>query len=160
MFKSKKGFTLVELIVVIAILAILAGVGTVAYSGYIEKANDAAVLSDLDAILTASTAANATAGEIDKIIVQNPASAEQTVTIIAKTALADDFKDDFEIFFTGSTVTMPAEGATGDAAKTATVSISEIAGWVNTKYNKDDADKGAIWDGSEWDVAVAADLPA
>lgn len=43
--KNKKmtaGFTLVELIVVIAILGILAGVGTVGYSGYIKKANMAA----------------------------------------------------------------------------------------------------------------------
>lgn len=35
------GFTLVELIVVIAILGILAGVGTVAYSGYVKRANKA-----------------------------------------------------------------------------------------------------------------------
>ena len=38
-WKSAAGFTLVELIVVIAILAILAGVGTVAYSGYIAHTN-------------------------------------------------------------------------------------------------------------------------
>ena len=52
--KSKKmtaGFTLVELIVVIAILGILAGVGTVGYSGYIKKANMAAdqtLISDIE----------------------------------------------------------------------------------------------------------------
>ena len=40
--KNTQGFTLVELIVVIAILGILAGVGTVGYSGYIKKANMAA----------------------------------------------------------------------------------------------------------------------
>ena len=37
LFKHTGGFTLVELIVVIAILGILAGVGTVAYSGYVEQ---------------------------------------------------------------------------------------------------------------------------
>ena len=40
MFKSNGGFTLVELIVVIAILAILAGIGVPAYSSYIQKATD------------------------------------------------------------------------------------------------------------------------
>ena len=40
--KRTEGFTLVEMIVVIAILGILAGVGTVGYSGYIKKANMAA----------------------------------------------------------------------------------------------------------------------
>ena len=40
--RSRLGFTLVELIVVIAILAILAGVAIPVYSGYIKKANEAA----------------------------------------------------------------------------------------------------------------------
>lgn len=37
--KRTGGFTLIELIVVIAILGILAGVGTVAYTGYVKAAN-------------------------------------------------------------------------------------------------------------------------
>ena len=45
------GFTLVELIVVIAILAILGGVAVPAYSGYVKKANmqaDISLISDIE----------------------------------------------------------------------------------------------------------------
>ena len=52
-----EGFTLVELIVVIAILAILAGVAVPAYNGYIEKAKQAGDEQLLAAINTAFAAA-------------------------------------------------------------------------------------------------------
>lgn len=52
-FGSKSGFTLIELIVVIAILGILAGIAVPAYSGYIKKANEAADYTQLDALKTA-----------------------------------------------------------------------------------------------------------
>lgn len=80
MFKSNGGFTLVELIVVIAILAILAGVAVPAYSGYIAKANDAAVLSELKAMHTAAQSLCAMDGTY---VTEITASAADSITVKA-----------------------------------------------------------------------------
>ena len=97
MFKKNGGFTLVELIVVIAILAILAGVAVPAYSGYIERAKDAAVITELDAIQTAAQAANATAGAITSITV-TPGESGVTIAVEADPK-ADDFETNFTMFY-------------------------------------------------------------
>ena len=86
MFKKTGGFTLVELIVVIAILAILAGVAVPAYSGYIEQANKAGDITELDAVKTACQAALATKGEVTKIVVTEGSSGSIVVTYGANDA--------------------------------------------------------------------------
>ena len=89
MFKKNGGFTLVELIVVIAILAILAGVAIPAYNGYITKAKDAAVITELDAIATAAQAANAKVGAVASITVSD--EGEITINPATDTASGSDF---------------------------------------------------------------------
>ena len=64
---EKAGFTLVELIVVIAILGILAGIAVPMYTGYIKRANDAKVLSELSGVLTTAQAANAMVGSVEEV---------------------------------------------------------------------------------------------
>lgn len=69
--KNNSGFSLVELIVVIAIMAILAGVAVPTYTKYITKANDAKVVAELDEIKTAAIAAGAAKGiEVKQIDVE------------------------------------------------------------------------------------------
>ena len=83
MFKKNGGFTLVELIVVIAILAILAGVAIPAYNGYIKKAQDASILTELDAVATAAQASKATVGAVNKITVSGTTISIDDVTVTA-----------------------------------------------------------------------------
>jgi type IV pilus assembly protein PilA len=49
----KKGFTLVEVIVVLVILAVLAAIAIPALTGYIDKANDRAALSEARSVTVA-----------------------------------------------------------------------------------------------------------
>ncbi|MEK7167212.1 MAG: type II secretion system protein [Patescibacteria group bacterium] len=52
-FKNKKGFGLIELLIVIAIISLLSTIATVVYSGAKEKARDAKRIADAKQIQTA-----------------------------------------------------------------------------------------------------------
>ena len=138
MFKKNGGFTLVELIVVIAILAILAGVAIPAYSGYIKNANDAAVKSDLTVISTSVSAANAVVGPVTAMTV----SADGT-TMTVTGATAEDFADDFKAF-SNDKLTATA----GQAAGEFTIALEVSNAWKGSNFNG----KGATWSAAGWDV--------
>ena len=126
MFKKNGGFTLVELIVVIAILAILAGVAVPAYSGYIGKANEAADMTQLDAIKTAAVFAYVdkygATSEVDSI----------TVTVVAD---ADPSTDGNQ-----PGLTVVAEGQTVD--------ITPYYTFTGFKSGA----TGAVWNGGAWSL--------
>jgi prepilin-type N-terminal cleavage/methylation domain-containing protein len=50
MSKEEKGFTLVELLVVIVILGVLVGIGVPTYRGFIDRSYEAATLAELQAV--------------------------------------------------------------------------------------------------------------
>lgn len=110
-WKKTEGFTLVELIVVIAILGILAGVGTVGYSGYVKKANMAAdqqLLRDLNtafAIACIENGVDNTQVTAENINVPSNGEVDDTIleVTISDTAKAAAIEDAFSNYFEGGT---------------------------------------------------------
>lgn len=83
---SKKGFTLVELIVVLVILAILAALLIPALTGYIEKAKDKNIIAETrQAVMATQTIID------EKLVTNTPAdiTALQTADITAIETLAE-----------------------------------------------------------------------
>ena len=71
---NKKGFTIVELVVVVAVIAILAAVLIPTFSGIIKKANmsaDQAAVRNINTILAAATDKPETTDEVEKLLAAN-----------------------------------------------------------------------------------------
>jgi len=73
--KKQSGFTLIELMVVMAIIAILATAGLAAYTGYIKKARDTTRIADIAAInsivvanMTATGKSPTSAGDVNTAV--------------------------------------------------------------------------------------------
>lgn len=83
---ESKGFTLVELVVVIAILGILAAVAVPSYSGYVSKAKEAGDMQILSSVATAVQGSAAGDDlEVDKIVIDRAAEGGTTLTAMDST---------------------------------------------------------------------------
>ena len=92
--KSNKGFSLVELIVVIALMAIIAGVAIPVYTNYIDKANKAvdenlineavyaAKLANIDPAFDGATVTVTAGSKLLTITSANDAAAEQVAKVV------------------------------------------------------------------------------
>lgn len=83
--KDKKGFTLVELIVVLVILAILAALLVPALTGYIDKAREQSMITEGSLVLTAAQATVSEAYGTGDLKV----GTDGAITVTNKSALAD-----------------------------------------------------------------------
>ena len=141
-FKKNGGFTLVELIIVIAILAILSTGAIAGYSKYIDNANEAAMNAILSDVQTAVVLANADAGEVGSIVVTpaTPSGTKVTLTIVVNPASGKSLSGKFadNIVLNGAQVTKTP--STTNATYEFTLSVAASA-WQSLE----DYATGAKW---------------
>ena len=120
------GFTLVEMIVVIAILAILAGAAVPVYAGYITKAREAA---DYTWLNSAKTAVIFAVGKEDP-----------GAKVVGAVITFADADDSFSVSVNYS-----------DEDQTPRIGVTvDITDYVGDAYEPKSGAKTATWDGSKW----------
>ncbi len=126
--KSSNGFTIVELLVVVAIIGILSAIGTVSYNGYVSGSKKTAAENTIQQIALAQTEYYSNNGEYFLSEVGATCSADSSTSadienqlFAGEDIIADDI--DFEICVagTGATFTVVGEDQTGGSTCTITL---------------------------------------
>lgn len=146
--KKNGGFTLVELIIVIAILAILSTGAIAGYSAYIKSANNAAVEAVLSDISTSAVLANAQAGGIESIVITDADTTDKklNVTITVTTSVAEDFETYFMSSLQAINASEDVEEETANA-KTYVCTVDMPSSWASSGFASLSEVK---WQGNAW----------
>ena len=88
--KKKKGFTLIELMAVIAIIAILAAVLVPTVSGYIERSKKTAIITQVRNVVSAVETHNATESKAGNLLVVDKTNSKNPTLSDIKKAVGND----------------------------------------------------------------------
>ncbi|MBO5610380.1 MAG: type II secretion system protein [Eubacterium sp.] len=144
MKKNNKGFTLVELIVVLVILAILAAILVPALLGWIDKAREKSVTTNAEAALVAAQG----------LATEQYGGYKNPKTAVTSAAIKDltDIEENFSI----PTISFKSAYPTGTTVKPSQVNkdMYKITAFV---YHSKDAKKTATWDKNTGSWTVTKD---
>lgn len=141
--KDKKGFTLVELIVVLVILAILAALLVPALTGYIDKAREQSLITEGSMVLTAAQATVSEGYGTGDVVVSGTDASIKGADAAAKKVVTDAM---------ASQINQLAE-VKGDASWSFTVKVSDADNYKAVKIDTlvySDGKNAIVYTDGQW----------